>query len=382
MRLEHAALVLSLSRIAHPATPLVNVSPAVPGQRSLRTQAPAADSKAYGRGLHRFESTRDRPYTTGRAWNQCSSVLRAMGDQGVQDSRGSAYANTALAEDAELATVAEGEHDSEVEGRGKGWAEDQASLASSSRLDSIVTQLQSEIESGATPQVQSRVNLDSLFADLRPPPSSAFTSPSPATSSSPVIPTPAGISSDQPEKTPPASDTLGDLKNPSPSTATPGGGQDLESLSDMLGRIQANAKARDLADSRARAAALRSGAPLGEGLSTLTLSKHRELKTRFASIRQGRVSWVVLPMVTRARKAGIPLSTGVYNAAIAAYLGTPTKYEDALRVLELLKDSGDSDVGPDLKSYNIAMRVCGEAGKWRVVFKVGPPVETCDGTLS
>ena len=61
----------------------------------------------------------------------------------------------------------------------------------------------------------------------------------------------------------------------------------------------------------------------------------------------------------------------MYNAAIAAYSGTPRKYEDALRVLNMLRREEDPGVRPDLGSYNAAMWVCAEAGKWRLVMEVG-----------
>lgn len=151
------------------------------------------------------------------------------------------------------------------------------------------------------------------------------------------------------------------------------GGHDLESLSDMLDRVQASTKARDLAQARARSLAMRSGGPIGDdpAHSWVTIGNQRDMKTRFRKIREGRVGWAILPLVMKAKKAGIPLSTGVYNAAIAAYSGTPRKYEDALRVLNMLRSEEDPAVRPNLASYNAAMGVCSEAGKWRLVMEVG-----------
>ena len=256
-----------------------------------------------------------------------------------------------------------------------------------------MARLQGDIQAGATPQVRSRVKLDGLFAELRvvEPPAPTFTASqnsttSVATSATKTPPsyhkapaprasraTPGATAATA--KTPP--------KKPSHQTDTTVGGlnpppsDDLESLSDMLDRLQATAKARDLAEAGARAAVMRSGGPVSEGLSSVTMSKHKDMMTRFASIRKGRVSWAILPLVMRARKAGIPLSTGVYNAAIGAYVSTPRKYADALRVLDLLRYSGDPGVRPDLASYNTAMWVCGEAGQWRVVYEVSGERRNC-----
>ena len=285
----------------------------------------------------------------------------------------------------------EGEGDQEEEEEEGGARGDEAS---NTHLKNVVARLQGDIQAGTTPQVRSRVKLDGLFAELRggepsapvftaaqnsttslaalaakTPPSSrkapAPRAPRAVPDTAATAPAATAATAETPPKKPPhQTDTTGGELTPPPS-------DDLESLSDMLDRLQATAKARDLAEAGKRAEAMRSGDPVSEGLSSVTMSKHKDMMTRFASIRDGRVSWAILPLVMRARKAGIPLSTGVYNAAIGAYVSTPRKYADALRVLDLLRHSGDPRVRPDLASYNTAMWVCGEAGQWRVVYEVG-----------
>lgn len=272
-------------------------------------------------------------------------------------------------------------------------------------LDQVVARLRGEIQAGTIPQIKSRVALDGLFAELRnrPPPKSSGTTlnvgsaagaagadgpRSESSNRAGRTPTPLALNGattnrrqhQQGKKT---NNTSADARKASgtvvstsdepgtlPGNSYSGDGEDLESLADMLSRLQANAQARDLAEADARAAVLRSGGPVGESFSTLIASKHTDMRTRFASIREGRVSWAVLPLILRAREARIPLSTGVYNAAISAYMSQPHKYSDALKVLDLLRNSDEPDVKPDVHSYNCAARVCGEAGKWRVVFQV------------
>lgn len=260
-------------------------------------------------------------------------------------------------------------------------------------LKRVVTQLRGEIEAGSIPQVRTRVALDGLFAELRDDPATStataghrssttangFVGTSPLNGTARI----AGDPRHRPEdsRKPKKGESTDEI------TASVGGGSDddscgdsdtcsgmmggdLESLSDMLSRLQANAQARDLAAAGARAAVLRSGAPISDSFSAIIANTGNEMRSRFASIRKGRVSWAILPLIFRAQDAGIFLSTGVYNAAIAAYLGTPRKYRDALRVLNMLRSSKDADVRPDMNSYNTAMRVCGEAGKWRPVLQV------------
>lgn len=237
----------------------------------------------------------------------------------------------------------------------------------SSRLQDVVSQLQSELRAGATPQVRSSIKLDGLFADLRGEEGTSRGRNSKTTK-------PTG-----PKTIPPKSPKLQHRLPSGKSTAVGSGDaalegtDDLESLSDMLDRVQASAKARDLAEAEARSLTLRSGGPIGDdpSRSWVTIGNQRDMKTRFRNIREGRVGWAVLPLVMKAKQAGIPLSTGVYNAAIAAYAGTPRKYEDALRVLNMLRREEDPGVRPDLGSYNAAMWVCSEAGQWRLVMEVG-----------
>lgn len=337
----------------------------------------------------------DRESPTGKLRYECWSVLYAAGlDGGRESDIGTAYAGVIDSEAEQTSSIRstitkqqqqqqqlpeQQPSSSSPDGRER----KAATPSRSYNLDAVVAQLRGDIEAGSTPQVRSRVKLDSLFAELRgAPQNSTMTPPLPSrtTTSRESSPT-TGTAGSQELNNNVAlanSDTK-DTVMPNPSILSNGdaaaaaaaaGVEDLESLSDMLARLQANAKARDLAKADARAEAMRSGGPVGESLSTVTASKHKQLLTRFADIRDGRVSWAVLPLVLRAREAGIPLSTGVYNAAIGAYVSTPKKYADALHVLDLLKRSGDPDVRPDLASYNLALRVCGEAGKWRVAFEV------------
>lgn len=260
--------------------------------------------------------------------------------------------------------------------------------ASSENLKRVVAQLRGEIKAGSIPQMRSRVVLDGLFADLRDEPPTAAQTSATGTTSIRRFPQPSGTATPsaaagtlngavndagrkKESSTPAKCETAdGGMTGDSHGGGVSSTGEDLESLSDMLSRLQASAQARDMAEAGARAAALRSGAPIGESFSALIASTQDEMRTRFASIREGRVSWAVLPLILRARHAGIQLSTGVYNAAISAYISTPRKYQDALKVLDLLRNSGDADMRPDINSYNTAMRVCGAAGKWRAVVEV------------
>lgn len=395
MRPACLTLALSLSRIALLVSPLpVVVQPylntAAAGQVGIRPRTQAAGAGAAignrspSRGwVQHYYCCRRRISTTERSWGQCSLVLRAVDEEGGQDARTyTSYSPTA--EDVGMPEVPVYHELDE---------EDEDGETSNSHLKTVVAQLRGDIQAGTTPQVRSRVKLDGLFAELRADQpadgspsqnSTATTSAASTTAAETASTTPPREASKAQARRPPPSPngeakrrgstalqsnvTSGAIPRPR-AAATPG--EDLESLSDMLARLQASAKARDLAEAGARAEAIGSGGPLGERFSPVTIAKHRDMMKRFTDIREGRVSWAILPLVMRARKAGIPLSTGVYNAAIAAYFSTPRKYADALRVLDLLKRSGQPDVRPDLTSYNIAMRVCGEAGKWQVVLKVG-----------
>ena len=355
-RLEHATLALSLSSIAFSiSTPLVIIQHDVITIATGRVRSRGTDvstSRAFAfvcsRGCIRY----GRYPGEGRV-----NIAAAVGRQGRSrlhsESRdGENYSGTRkkytpVADDVAMVAFQMNESDEEHDGRDQ---TDQIGPSSESRLKSIVTQLQGDLQEGKTPNEHSRERVDGLFAELR---ATNRTSPISATTAT--------------------SKRLETLFHTHLDRAFTPGGQDLESLTDMLGRLQAIAKARDLEEDGQRAAALRSGGyGAGNiGWTSLNTYKHNELEKRFSNIRKGRVSWAVLPLVMRAREAGIPLSTGVYNAAIAAYMNTPKKYTDALKVLRLLKDSEDPGVRPDLKSYNIAMRVCGEAGKWPVVLEVG-----------
>lgn len=265
------------------------------------------------------------------------------------------------------------------------WPEEETSTVSS-RLQDVVEQLQGELQTGATPQVRTGIKLDGLFAELRAE-QEAQGAAIAGSNSTTTTPTAAGarapraglngLASRSPARQPSPSPSPSEVSTAAaPLPAGRGaleGSHDLESLSDMLDRVQASSKARDLAQAQARSLAIRSGGPIGDNPSRswVTINNQRDMKTRFKSIRQGRVGWAILPLVMKARGAGIPLSTGVYNAAIAAYSGTPRKYEDALRVLNMLRREENPDVRPDLGSYNAAMWVCSEAGKWRLVMEVG-----------
>ncbi|CBJ29786.1 conserved unknown protein [Ectocarpus siliculosus] len=247
------------------------------------------------------------------------------------------------------------------------WEEEEEDSSTvSSRLQDVVSQLQGELRAGTTPQVRSSIKLDSLFADLRgqEDTSRGRNSKTPTTTGPKTIPP---KSPKQPRRLP-----SGKFCAAGSGDAALQETDDLESLSNMLDRVQASAKARDLAEAEARSLELRSGGPIGDdpARSWVTIGNQRDMKTRFRNIREGRVGWAVLPLVMKAKQAGIPLSTGVYNAAIAAYSGTPRKYEDALRVLNMLRREEDPGVRPDLGSYNAAMWVCSEAGQWRLVMEL------------
>lgn len=392
MQLAQATLVLSLLRIVPLVSPLLSVvHPHVANaaaQGGLRTQtaagATAVPATAAAAQVHIINSrricARGRENPTGNFRDEYSYVLYAAGQDGGRESdRGMVYAGDEPDQTPPTdSTSVQHQHLREQQQSSSppdGVERETAAPSRSSNLDAVVAQLRGDIEAGSTPQVRSRVKLDSLFAELRGLPLNSTTLlTAPTTPDRQAGPTRAAVSREL-NGTLAKSDTK-DRLMPSPTISNggaavaAGGGEDLESLSDMLARLQANAKARDLAKADARAAAMRSGGPVGDGFSTATASKHKQLLTRFADIRDGRVSWAVLPLILRARKAGIPLSTGVYNAAIGAYVSTPRKYADAMEVLDLLKRSGDPDVRPDLASYNLALRVCGEAGKWRVAFEV------------
>lgn len=436
MQLAHVNLLLSLSRIAAPVSPLVTVlisphvniaaAPRMCPDTTVAVAAGASTAAAAGspavvyrlgmRPLH------PRRYSYNTAHGSRPSFVRQQSQQQEQLHYGCSLQCAAL--DQDETPPAKHKRSFTVHNKTTPVAEDIAPLEPAVRrgknqdkngqdqsgMDSVVAQLRSDMAAGSTARVQSRLQLDGLFAELRTGElmnnSIALargnsTSPSarPVDATATSLRLTSGFDNVKGRRARPTSDAsktgasatrqyqastvgVGTAKG----SATPssiiekinedhdlddGGGKDLASLSEMLGRLQANAKARDLAEAGARAALIRSGgSPTGESLASVTMAKQKDLVTRFASIREGRVSWAVLPLVVRARKAGIPLSTGVYNAAIAAYFTTPHKFGDALRVLDLLKRSGDPDVRPDRVSYNVAMRVCGEAGEWKIVFKV------------
>lgn len=319
-------------------------------------------------------------------------MLYSKGQEGEGISISSGDSATHDAATADAVRVGERQEACRLGEEGKGKAKWEEALAGeesstvSSRLQDVVEQLQGELQAGATPQVRSSIKLDGLFAELRAEQAAEGTATiaagnSTATTTAAAVAAAAAVASQAGLKVlVPNSPAQQQQQSPSGSfTTTPlprgtlEGSHDLESLSDMLDRVQASSKARDLAQAEARSLALRSGGPIGDDPthSWVTINNQRDMKTRFKNIREGRVGWAILPLVMKARNAGIPLSTGVYNAAIAAYSGTPRKFEDALRVLNMLRQEEDPDVRPDLGSYNAAMWVCSEAGKWRLVMEVG-----------
>lgn len=377
LKLEHATLALFLSRIEPPSSPRKVlgqhlVIATVVGQCSV-SRYDLSTSRAFCVTTSCTDSSRvsrRRGCCAGggcvdagvAVWNQRCSRLHSSGKEGEHDSRVPRNKYTPTADDVTSAII-QLDDNADRNVNQVQHTQGQTRISPEVRLKGVVAQLQGDIQADNTPEMSSRVRLDGIFAELR------------ATKSTETLPT-ASISAisksvEFPSPRPAHADIVSDGELPSPNAISPGN-QDLESLSSMLERLQATAKARDLTGASERAAALRSGVYLeGRVVPTpMKTFKHDELKTRFANIRKGRVSWAVLPLIVRARQAGIPLSTGVYNAAIAAYISTPRKYADAIKVLQLLKDSGDPLVRPDLKSYNIAMRVCGEAGKWREVLEV------------
>lgn len=417
MRLPHAAiLALSLSRIAQPASPLLNAA-----QPNLKRTAAAATGQARTAMLagathvtasaaaaraapsagwltQRSCHARHRRPSIVRSWGQGSSGVYSTREEG-RDSpkggdprvhttaaahvRGTRSRKKNLQQQQQQQACRLGEEGGEEEDRDWGKErKEEESLAVSSRLQNVVDQLQGEIKAGATPQVRSRIQLDGLFAELRAEPveGSASIMPNPtattaAAAAATVRPEALAVSTapeQQQQQSP--SGTF----RPAPLPRGPlQGSQDLESLSDMLNRVQANTKARDLAQAQAHSLAIRSGGPIGGDpkKSWVAIGNQRDMKTRFKRIREGRVGWAILPLLIKAREAGIPLSTGVYNAAIAAYSGTPKNYEEALRVLNMLRREEDPFVRPDLGSYNAAMWVCSEAGQWRLVMEVGWPAK-------
>ncbi|CAM9502928.1 unnamed protein product, partial [Ectocarpus fasciculatus] len=395
MRLAHgAALALSVLRIAPPVSPLSSVA-----QPHAQTAAAAATGQSgtslifgsthaasaailvaaggTGRLLHSYGCCAGRRRsTTVRSWGQGNSVLYSLGPGGGKQvartgsSRSSAAGDGGHTKRQQLrgkqTSLTMGEEQKAPAGQWEAEEEEDSSTVSS-RLQDVVSQLQGELRTGATPQVRSSIKLDGLFADLRSEEGRSQGRHSKTT-------TPTG-----PKTIPPKSPKQQQRRLPSGKSAAAGSGDaalegtdDLESLSDMLDRVQASAKARDLAEAEARSLALRSGGPIGDdpARSWVTIGNQRDMKTRFRNIREGRVGWAVLPLVMKAKQAGIPLSTGVYNAAIAAYAGTPRKYGDALRVLNMLRREEDPGVRPDLGSYNAAMWVCSEAGQWRLVMEL------------
>ena len=407
-----ATLVLSLSWLAPPVSPLLTaiapyakvVKPEA-GQGSTllgathasTTVSPAGSDSTTGWLQHGHRCADHSQPVAGGSWGQGRTVLYSRGqeDEGGSSSSGSSSSGDGATHAATAAAAAADAHTREgerqqacgqgEEGKGKAkwdeaWPEEEASTVSS-RLQDVVEQLQCDLQAGATPQVRSGIKLDGLFAELRAEQEVGGTAiaGSNSTTAAATTTTATAAAGRAPQAGPntlvsrspgwrqqqqaPRADGRGALE----------GSHDLESLSDMLDRVQASSKARDLAQAQARSLALRSGGPIGDNPnhSWVTINNQRDMKTRFKSIREGRVGWAILPLVMKARNSGIPLSTGVYNAAIAAYSGTPRKYEDALRVLNMLRREEDPDVRPDLGSYNAAMWVCSEAGKWRLVLEVG-----------
>ncbi|CAM9166806.1 unnamed protein product [Ectocarpus sp. 12 AP-2014] len=394
MRLAHgAALGLSVSRIATPVLTLSSVA-----QHHAQTTAAAATGQSgtsmifgathaasaavpvaaggTGRLLHSYGCccAGRRRSTTVRPWAQGVSALYSVGhgsgkqvastDSSSRSSSGDRSHTKLWQQLRDEQTNLPGEKEEAPAGQWEEEEEDSSTV--SSRLQDVVSQLQGELRAGATPQVRSSIKLDGLFADLRGQEDASRG----RNSKTPTTTVPTFI----PPKSPKQQRRLpsGKLSAAGRGDAALEGTDDLESLSDMLDRVQASAKARDLAEAEARSLALRSGGPIGDdpARSWVTIGNQRDMKTRFRNIREGRAGWAVLPLVMKAKQAGIPLSTGVYNAAIAAYAGTPRKYEDALRVLNMLRREEDPGVRPDLGSYNAAMWVCSEAGQWRLVMEL------------
>lgn len=380
LKLEHATLALFLSRVAPPSSPRKSLGHhfviATAADQCRVRRYDLSTSRAFCITTSCTDScrvSRRRGCCTGdgrinagiAVWSQCCSRLLSSRKEEDHDSRGPRNKYTPTTDDVTSVIIQLDDNEDRNVNQVQ-HTQDQATISPESRLKDVVAQLQSDIQADNTPEMTSRVHLDGIFSELRATTKSTEALPTAtlsATSKSVELPSPM----------PPHTDIVSDGESRIPKTLSLVI-QDLESLSGMLERQQATAKARDVTGASERAVALGSGVYIGGRVGSVPVPtknfKHDELKTRFANIRKGRVSRAVLPLIVRARQAGIPLSTGVYNAAIAAYISTPKKYAEALKVLQLLKDSGDPLVRPDLKSYNIAMRVCGEAGKWREVLEV------------
>lgn len=243
------------------------------------------------------------------------------------------------------------------------------------RLHEVVTQLQGDMKEGSSQDELTRKALDGIFQTLPSPSQTATKSVDSAVAgttfqgASAVSPLPGENGG---EIIPSIVDTIGvggsdgAVCKVKPGTETNSSVDSFESLPSMLDRLQAKARASDQRPEQGSS----NEANSTEFLSTLTATKLQIMRTRLESIRHGRVSWAVLPLLLRARESGIPLSTGIFNAGLAAYKTTPNKYPDALRVLELMRKSDCPEARPDVASYNIVMRVCGDAGNWRMVLEV------------
>ncbi|CAN0288416.1 unnamed protein product, partial [Scytosiphon promiscuus] len=200
MRLPDAAiLVLSLSRIAPPVSPLLNAAPpyvkrtaaAATGQAGTAMLVGATHVTASGAARaapstgwitqRSCDARRRRPSTLG-PWRQGSSTVHSARQEG-RDSPKSGYRRVHTTAHVSGTRSRHKNHprhqqqqqasrlgDEEAEGEERDRGEEnegEESLTVSSRLQNVVDQLQGEIKAGATPQVRSRVQLDGLFAELR-----------------------------------------------------------------------------------------------------------------------------------------------------------------------------------------------------------------------
>ncbi|CAN0206620.1 unnamed protein product [Discosporangium mesarthrocarpum] len=220
-------------------------------------------------------------------------------------------------------------------------------------LQNVVVQLQGQLRRGEDHQSSERGEIDDIFADLRElpvlKPGVETANLGQAQSDGDV---PSNIRSGRAENVTRVKDKAGYI-NGRESV------DDLESLSATLARLQEIAEARDMEATSERPSAW-------EPPLMVIRAKHKEILSRFAQLRKGRIVWEVLPLLHRAKEAGIPLSKSVYNGALLTFTQVPGRYMHALQVLDLMRQDSGAGTDPDLISYNTALRVCGHSGKWRV----------------
>lgn len=363
MRPAPAVLVLYLTRLAHLASPLLSVHPySRQGMNILGTRRSICPCRGCWKcaGAHADSSTRARGHSVPELYLHGQNT--ALDDDNTSNS--GSKAETLSRPREHVSAVADDESGEEA--------------LSNRRLHEVVAQLQGDIREGSSPDARSREELDSLFQRL-PSPSQMLDDESNTVvaarhQDASAMPSLRALINVEEQAVFHGTNTS-ELNTPSlpilnvTSSVCNGGAIDgWGSMPTKLAQLQSVAQV-----SRERAEPAEVNNLAGgdtQFLTTLTATKLQIMRTRLECIRRGRVSWAVLPLLLRARNSGIILTTSIYNVALAAYKTTPSKYPDALRVLDLMRNSEGLEGRPDVTSYNIAMRVCGDGGNWRIVFEV------------